>query len=62
MLQELGRWGLAIIEQGLRSYGYALFTRMLGMSLEEATALCDAAYKEFGRRDVHTYFAQYVPE
>lgn len=59
-MQEIGRWGLAIASQGLTSYGFALFTRQLGMSTEEATEICDGAFVELRRRDVHTYFALYV--
>ena len=56
--KELGMWGLAISEEGLRAYGLALFTRQLGLSPEEATALCDGAFAELSRRQVHTYVAQ----
>lgn len=56
--KELGQWGLAMIEPGLMSYGFALFTRFLGMSEEEATVLCRGAFEEFKRRDVHAYAAQ----
>ena len=30
------------------------------MSAEEATEICDGAFVELRRRDVHTYFALYV--
>ena len=56
--QELGRWGFLLIEPALKSYGVALFTRHLGMSSEEATGLCDGAFDELRRGDVHTYIAQ----
>lgn len=55
--KELGTYGLAVIQEGLRSYGLALFTRQLGMSIEEATALCDRAFGELRRRSVHVYAA-----
>ena len=54
----IGRWGLSIAEQGCRSYGFALFTRHLGMPFEEASELCEGAFKELCQRDVHTYMAQ----
>lgn len=51
----MGRWGLEIADKGLRSYGEALFARFLGMTTEESEELCQKAYEEFLRRDVHAY-------
>ena len=59
--KEQGRWGMAIVEQGFKAYGSAMFTRLLGMSLEEADELCDNAFKECRQRGVHSYNAQYDP-
>lgn len=55
--KELGRWGLAIASEGLKSFGMALFTRVLGKEPEEAQRICDAAFAELGR-NVHVYSAQ----
>ena len=55
--KEIGQWGLAMIEPGLMSYGFALFTRYLGMTEPEATVLCRGAFEEFQRKDVHAYVA-----
>ena len=55
--KELGRWGLAIINEGLQSFGIGLFTRVLGKKPEEAQQICDAAFAELGR-NVHVYNAQ----
>lgn len=56
--KELGAWGLAIMEQGFKSYGIALFTRCLEMSTEDAEELCDRAFDELRRQDVHIYAAE----
>lgn len=61
IIQELGRWGLALLEQGLESYGLALFTRHLEMSPEEANRLSKGAFEECSRPGVHAYLSQYVP-
>lgn len=53
----LGQWGLLAIEMGLKSYGVALFTRCLGWSSEKALKLCEGAYEEFCRREVHGYYS-----
>ena len=50
------------MEQAPNSYGIALFTRFLGMTAGEAEELCGGTYKEFLRRDVHTYLTQYASE
>lgn len=55
--QKLGLWGLELMRIGLQSYGAALFARQLKLSEEESVAICDKAYKEFCRRDVHIYTA-----
>lgn len=57
-MKELGGYGLAIIETGLKSYGFAMFTRVLGMKPSEVAELCDNAFDEFCRSDVHAYFGQ----
>lgn len=54
----LGRWGLLLMEEGLKSYGLGLFTRVLGKSLEEATYLCESSVEEMKSRHVHAYGAQ----
>lgn len=56
--QEIGRWGLLLMEHGLNSYGTALFTRELGLTPGEAQGLCEGSYREFGRRDVHSYISE----
>lgn len=58
----LGRWGFAIVEQGVTSYGLALFTRHLEMSSEEANELCQKAFAEMRRRDVHISYEQWFVE
>jgi hypothetical protein len=40
----IGRWGLAILEQGVQSYPLSLFTKQLGMTPQEAKALGDGAF------------------
>jgi 20S proteasome alpha/beta subunit len=57
----MGRWGLKITEKSFESYGIALLTHRLGMDLEDAKDLCQNAFKELCRRDVHTYYEQYEP-
>jgi hypothetical protein len=46
-------------ETAYHSYGLALFTRFLGLSVEEATGICDAAREATmhrGRKEkVHDY-------
>lgn len=56
--QELGKWGLAILELGLKSFGAAVFARQVGLSPEEGTRISEEAFQEFKRRSVHTYFKQ----
>lgn len=48
------------MDEALKGYGTALFTRHLGMSSEEAIKICDGAFKELSRRSVHTYVEQCV--
>lgn len=47
------------MQEGLKSYGLALFTRVLGKSTEEATQIIDSASAEF-KQSVHAYNGQYV--
>lgn len=54
----MGRWCLAVMEHGLRSYALGLFTRFLGMTEDEVEELCAGGFKEFRRRDVHVYSRQ----
>ena len=56
--KELGKWGLAVIQAGLNSYAVALFTRQLGMTIDEAEEVCSAAFKELCSRKVHVYAGQ----
>lgn len=49
---------MAIIQQGVRSYCLALFTKVLGLSLDDAVKCCDDAFAEIRRRDVHSYVTQ----
>ena len=58
IVQVLGRWGSALMEEGLTSYGLGLFTRVLGKTPAEANELCKSSVAEMRRRDVHTYGAQ----
>lgn len=57
-VQEIGRYGLAIMQEGLMNYGLALFTRYLEMSVEETEEICRDALNEMRRRGVHGYNAQ----
>lgn len=57
--KDLGKWGMGLMAQGIRAFGLALFTRHLGISTEETTGICDNAFKECCRRDVHSYVSQY---
>ncbi|KAI5848797.1 S-adenosyl-L-methionine-dependent methyltransferase [Tricharina praecox] len=43
VLKQIGRYGLLNIQTGFHAYGMALFTRLGGMTVEEATAMCEAA-------------------
>lgn len=60
--KEVGKWGLAMAEQGVFSYGMALFTRQLGMPVDEATQLCNNTFAEWCRRDVHSYLPWWFVE
>lgn len=42
-LKQAGMLGLITIESGFHSYALALMTRVLGLSKEEATKICDEA-------------------
>lgn len=56
----IGRWGRAIIQEGLNNYCAALFAKEFGRTYEESRAIADAAVKETGKRGVHGYFPMWV--
>ncbi|TGZ77955.1 TAM domain methyltransferase [Ascodesmis nigricans] len=58
-LKQIGACSLAMLESGFRAFGLALFTRVLGMSEDDANALSDAAYAECRNRNVHAFNYQW---
>ena len=46
-------------ESAFHAYGLASFTRVLGMSSQEAEEICNAAVESMSNRDCHLYFMKY---
>jgi hypothetical protein len=42
-------------ETGMEAYTMALFTRVLGMSMEEVKELCEGAVEDIKNPDIHAY-------
>lgn len=58
--QQLGRFGMAIMETGVKNFCLALFTRYFGKTVEEVDELCEGVLAEMRQRGVHSYNGQYV--
>lgn len=55
-MKELGQWNLLALSNGaFEAYGMAPFTRIFGMTEEEARRLCQDAEKDVWNRSVHAY-------
>jgi len=57
--KEMGAFLLVMLGSGMEAYGLALFTRVLGMSTEDATNLCRDALAMIRDRKVHAYVPTY---
>ncbi|KAF8544004.1 S-adenosyl-L-methionine-dependent methyltransferase [Trichophaea hybrida] len=54
-LKYVGAMILAASESGVSAYGMAAFTRILGMSIQEAERVCDEALKAVKNKNNHMY-------
>lgn len=54
--KEMGRWNHANIDGGMEGLVLAYFTRGLGMSKEEALAMCAGARAELKNPKIHAYW------
>ncbi|KAF8248364.1 S-adenosyl-L-methionine-dependent methyltransferase [Wilcoxina mikolae CBS 423.85] len=54
-LKNVGAMVMLNTEVAFHSYGMAVFTRVLGMTTEEAERLCDAAFAAARNKNNHTY-------
>lgn len=54
-MKEIGYWVLVNTETSFEAYGLALFTRILGMSGEEARDLCTHAHRDCNNKHIHVY-------
>lgn len=59
-LKELGRYALLNCETSFEAFGLALFTRVLGLSKEEAIRVCSESRKELRNKKIHVYNLQYA--
>jgi len=59
-LKEMGSYALLNCETAFEAYGLALFTRVLGMSQEEAMEVVTGADKDARNRKVHAYSKQHI--
>ncbi|KAL7270977.1 hypothetical protein RUND412_006297 [Rhizina undulata] len=57
--KEVGYWALLNTETSFEAYGLALFTRVLGMTAEEAVDLCHRAHLEVKNGVVRVYNPNY---
>lgn len=53
--REIGKFLLAIAETGFEAYSLALFTRVLGLSVEDAKERFEAAKRDMRDRRIHAY-------
>ncbi|CCX09223.1 Similar to Demethylmenaquinone methyltransferase; acc. no. Q9RRT0 [Pyronema omphalodes CBS 100304] len=53
--KKIGAMTILAAEAGTEGYGMALFTRILGMSSEEAKEICKAAVKDLRNKNYHSY-------
>lgn len=51
--KERGRWGLLNVDAAMEAYGLALFTRVLGMTAEEARKIIDDGRKDLFNKKIH---------
>jgi hypothetical protein len=54
-LKKIGEYMLVNAETGFMSYGLAMFTRVLRMTLEEATEICRGAVADSQNTKMHMY-------
>ena len=54
-LKQVGAMCLLSADSGYHSYGMAAFTRILNMTPEEATKICDDAVKATRNKNFHGY-------
>jgi len=59
-MKEIGYWALLNSEYSFEAYGLALFTRVLGMSGEEARELCTRAQRDLKNKHIHVYNPKYA--
>jgi len=53
--KEMGAFSLLMLASGMEAYGLAVFTRVLGMDVDEATTLCRDALALIKGKKVHAY-------
>lgn len=54
-LKKAGAMGILNGETGFESYGMALFTRILGMDVDEARKICTNALRDARNKNYHVY-------
>jgi len=59
-MKEIGYWALLNSEYSFEAYGLALFTRVLGMTGEEARELCARAQRDLKNKHIHVYNPKYA--
>lgn len=60
--KEPGKWAVAAMDAGLRSYLAALYTRYLMVSAEDVETLCEGTFAEMKRKDIHAYYRYWYVE
>ena len=58
--KDMGAFTLLTTEHGFESYGMALFTRILGMEVQEAKELIAGTKMESRSENIHSYSTKYV--
>ncbi|KAI5815293.1 methyltransferase [Pyronema omphalodes] len=59
-LKQVGALSLMVSEEGYHSYGMAVFTRVLGMTGEEADKVCSAVRTSVLNKNRHSYIPYHV--
>ncbi|CUS10320.1 unnamed protein product [Tuber aestivum] len=59
-MKEIGYWALLNSDTSFEAYGLALFTRVLGMTGEEARELCTRAQRDLKNKHIHVYNPKYA--
>lgn len=59
-MKELGRYTMLNCETSFEAFGLALFTRVLGLSKDDAVRVCSDSRKELRNKNIHIYNLQYV--